>query len=189
MSAAEASNNPPALSPPVLASPPSLPPPSPPPPPYAVGAGAGIIGTVESLHLADLTYADVSWSSAELQDVLGAAAGNDDAVTVSSAATSPCLMPMASDDIPAPPRQVHWSESVGSTTDSAIDEEENVEGDVDGGELANGDDQSVEGDPEEENIQPLTILTDPCVFIQPPSESDRWYVVIKGWRIGVFDNW
>ena len=60
---------------------------------------------------------------------------------------------------------------------------------MDGGELANGDDQSVEGDPEEENIQPLTILTDPCVFIQPPSESDRWYVVIKGWHIGVFDNW
>ena len=121
--------------------------------------------------------------------MLGAAAGNDDAVTVSSAATSPRLMPVASDDIPAPPRQVHWSESVGSTTDSAVDEEENVEGEVDGGELANGDDQSVEGDPEEENIQPLTILTDPCVFIQPPSESDCWYVVIKGWRIGVFDNW
>ena len=99
------------------------------------------------------------------------------------------LITVASDDIPAPPRQVHWSESVGSTTDSAVDEEENVEGEVDGGELANGDDQSVEGDPEEENIQPLTILTDPCVFIQPPSESDRWYVVIKGWRIGVFDNW
>lgn len=124
----------------------------------------------------------MSWSSAELREVNGAADDNNDAVTVSSAATSPRLMPAVLDGVPAPPRRVHWSASVGSTTDSAVDDEEVAESVPDEGEFANQDDLL-------EEDQPLTIFTDPCVFIQPPSRSDRWYVVVKGWRIGVFDDW
>lgn len=141
------------------------------PPPYAT-AGEGVIETVEA-NMANRDDA-ITVSSASSSPRL---ANQDDAITVSSVSYSPRLGHT----------DMQSSASVGSTTDGTIDREESV-----GHAVEDEEPNTVYADRQvqiTEEVRRYTILTDPCVYIAPPSDSNRWYVVIKGRRIGVFDHW
>lgn len=64
--------------------------------------------------------------------------------------------------------RVHWSASIASSSNSSGEEE-------------------VESDDEQSHYH--TIWTDPDVNIDQPSYRMTWYVVTKGRKIGVYDNW
>lgn len=88
---------------------------------------------------------------------------SSDALSSDSEAAS-----FGSTNAPVGSPRVHWAASVPSTSDSTSD-----------------------ASFEDEDEEPMyhTIWTDPFIQIDPPSASRNWYVVTKGRRLGVFDNW